>query len=131
VQVKKHYYKDEKAKLTTMEEAFCGIVGGTLATWNQPFEVSRIGKGIPAFFSLSHLLAMRPLLYYCKLSSCLLPSQLTSSKKRADLLEHGGSGSSDNATGADNGDQITGVDGGTPSCFALDQLPRPFCFACG
>lgn len=33
---------DEKAKLTVAEEAMCGAMGGTFATWNQPFEVARI-----------------------------------------------------------------------------------------
>ena len=30
---------DANAKLTKGQEACCGVVGGTLATWNQPFEV--------------------------------------------------------------------------------------------
>lgn len=33
---------DEKAKLSVPEEACCGALGGTFATWNQPFEVARI-----------------------------------------------------------------------------------------
>lgn len=35
-------YGNEKAKLTKGEEAMCGIMGGALSTWNQPFEVARI-----------------------------------------------------------------------------------------
>ncbi|KEP60783.1 UNVERIFIED_CONTAM: MC family transporter, putative [Hammondia hammondi] len=33
---------DEDAKLSKSQEVVAGIVGGTLATWNQPFEVARI-----------------------------------------------------------------------------------------
>ncbi|PFH38052.1 putative MC family transporter [Besnoitia besnoiti] len=33
---------DEKAKLSNAQEIAAGIVGGTLSTWNQPFEVARI-----------------------------------------------------------------------------------------
>ncbi len=29
-------------KLTKGEEAMCGVVGGTLSSWNHPFEVARI-----------------------------------------------------------------------------------------
>jgi len=40
---KKVFYKDDpKAKLTVPEEALAGIIGGTLACWNHPFEVARI-----------------------------------------------------------------------------------------
>jgi len=35
-------YGDEKAKLTVGEEASCGVMGGAISTWNQPFEVARI-----------------------------------------------------------------------------------------
>lgn len=34
--------KNESKKLSLMEEAFSGLVGGCLSTWNQPFEVLRI-----------------------------------------------------------------------------------------
>lgn len=40
-------------KLTVTEEAISGIIGGSLSTWNQPFEVLRIeaqaaaAKGLP------------------------------------------------------------------------------------
>ena len=33
---------DADGKLTKWEEVGCGIVGGTLASWNHPFEVARI-----------------------------------------------------------------------------------------
>ncbi|CBZ56157.1 MGC79800 protein, related [Neospora caninum Liverpool] len=33
---------DERAKLSKTQEVAAGIVGGTLSTWNQPFEVARI-----------------------------------------------------------------------------------------
>mmetsp|Transcript_8053 Transcript_8053/g.19439 ORF Transcript_8053/g.19439 Transcript_8053/m.19439 type:complete len:281 (+) Transcript_8053:501-1343(+) len=33
---------DAKAKLSKWEEAGCGIMGGSLSCWNQPFEVARI-----------------------------------------------------------------------------------------
>ena len=36
------YGDAEGAKLTKWEEVGCGIVGGTLASWNHPFEVARI-----------------------------------------------------------------------------------------
>jgi hypothetical protein len=35
-------YKSKTAKLTKGEEALSGIVGGTMACWNHPFEVARI-----------------------------------------------------------------------------------------
>merc|ERR1719247_2566205 len=35
-------HNDPKAKLSVPEEACCAIVGGTVSTWNQPFEVARI-----------------------------------------------------------------------------------------
>lgn len=44
MQVKKYKFGDQSGKLSTAEEAFCGIIGGALATWNQPFEVARIGR---------------------------------------------------------------------------------------
>lgn len=31
-----------KHKLTKSDEAMCGLTGGVLSTWNQPFEVARI-----------------------------------------------------------------------------------------
>jgi hypothetical protein len=46
--------EDPSQSLSNMEEAFSGIVGGALSTWNQPFEVLRIeaqshaAKGLPA-----------------------------------------------------------------------------------
>jgi hypothetical protein len=33
---------DAKAKLSKGEEAMAGVMGGTVSTWNQPFEVARI-----------------------------------------------------------------------------------------
>lgn len=51
-------------KLTMLEEAVAGTIGGTLSTWNQPFEVMRIeaqsnaAKGLPAkgfFDTFSHI----------------------------------------------------------------------------
>merc|ERR1719321_779613 len=33
---------DAKAKLSKGEEAMAGVMGGTISTWNQPFEVARI-----------------------------------------------------------------------------------------
>lgn len=35
-------YGDAQAKLTKGDEALCGVIGGTLASWNTPFEVARI-----------------------------------------------------------------------------------------
>lgn len=41
-------------QLSVLEEALAGTIGGTLSTWNQPFEVMRIeaqsaaAKGLPA-----------------------------------------------------------------------------------
>lgn len=35
-------YGDETHKLSRGDEAFCGVIGGTLASWNTPFEVARI-----------------------------------------------------------------------------------------
>lgn len=35
-------YNDPKAKLGKGEEALCGVMGGTLSSWNHPFEVARI-----------------------------------------------------------------------------------------
>lgn len=35
-------YGDEKAKLTKGDEALCGVIGGTMSSWNHPFEVARI-----------------------------------------------------------------------------------------
>lgn len=32
----------DKKKLQSHEEIGCGIIGGSLSCWNQPFEVSRI-----------------------------------------------------------------------------------------
>lgn len=43
-----------QVKLTVAEEAFSGIIGGAISTWNQPFEVMRIDaqaaatKGLPS-----------------------------------------------------------------------------------
>jgi hypothetical protein len=36
------FHGDATAKLTKTEEVGAGIVGGTLACWNHPFEVARI-----------------------------------------------------------------------------------------
>mmetsp|Transcript_14005 Transcript_14005/g.16961 ORF Transcript_14005/g.16961 Transcript_14005/m.16961 type:complete len:316 (+) Transcript_14005:85-1032(+) len=35
-------YGNNQAKLSKWEEAGCGVIGGTLACWNHPFEVARI-----------------------------------------------------------------------------------------
>jgi hypothetical protein len=37
-----HRKGDRQARLSNGEEALCGLVGGALSTWNQPFEVARI-----------------------------------------------------------------------------------------
>lgn len=42
IRMKRYRYGDETHKLTKGDEAICGIVGGTLASWNTPFEVARI-----------------------------------------------------------------------------------------
>ena len=42
VGLKNYFHGDKSAKLTVSEEILAGIVGGTLSTWNQPFEVMRI-----------------------------------------------------------------------------------------
>lgn len=42
VRMKRVKYGDETHKLTKGDEAICGIIGGTLASWNTPFEVARI-----------------------------------------------------------------------------------------
>lgn len=42
VRMRLYKYGDEKHKLTKGDEAVCGIIGGTLASWNTPFEVARI-----------------------------------------------------------------------------------------
>lgn len=42
IRVKRSKYGDEKHKLSKADEAMCGIIGGTLASWNTPFEVARI-----------------------------------------------------------------------------------------
>jgi hypothetical protein len=54
---KQRYAKEgddlKKIKLSTNEEVLSGIIGGSLSTWNQPFEVMRIeaqanaAKGLP------------------------------------------------------------------------------------
>lgn len=41
-QAKRTLHGDENAKLSKWEEVGCGITGGTLASWNHPFEVARI-----------------------------------------------------------------------------------------
>lgn len=40
--MKRFKYGDEKHKLTKGDEAICGVIGGTLASWNTPFEVARV-----------------------------------------------------------------------------------------
>jgi hypothetical protein len=48
-----HSPSELQVKLTVAEEAISGIIGGSLSTWNQPFEVLRIeaqasaAKGLP------------------------------------------------------------------------------------
>jgi len=42
-QFKKRFHDgSDMDKLSLVEEAACGILGGALSTWNQPFEVARI-----------------------------------------------------------------------------------------
>lgn len=41
-QMKESLYKSKTAKLSKGEEAMSGIIGGTMACWNHPFEVARI-----------------------------------------------------------------------------------------
>lgn len=36
------FHGDANAKLSVPQEALCGIIGGTLACWNHPFEVARV-----------------------------------------------------------------------------------------
>jgi hypothetical protein len=40
--MKESLYKSKTAKLSKGEEAMSGIIGGTMACWNHPFEVARI-----------------------------------------------------------------------------------------
>lgn len=41
--IKRTYHEDPAvAKLTVGQEVSAGIIGGTLACWNHPFEVARI-----------------------------------------------------------------------------------------
>lgn len=42
IRMRRMRYGDENAKMTTGEEAMCGVVGGMLSSWNHPFEVARI-----------------------------------------------------------------------------------------
>lgn len=42
VRMRRYKYGSEKAKLTNGDEALCGVIGGTLASWNHPFEVARV-----------------------------------------------------------------------------------------
>lgn len=42
VRMKEFKYGDASHKLTNSDEALCGVIGGTLASWNTPFEVARI-----------------------------------------------------------------------------------------
>eukprot|EP00397_Hematodinium_sp_SG-2012_P050634 GEMP01058955.1.p1 GENE.GEMP01058955.1~~GEMP01058955.1.p1 ORF type:complete len:288 (+),score=51.26 GEMP01058955.1:22-864(+) len=39
---KERIHGDRNANLTNVQEAMCGLLGGALSTWNQPFEVARI-----------------------------------------------------------------------------------------
>ena len=39
---KTNYENPATAKLTVSQEVLAGVVGGTLACWNHPFEVARI-----------------------------------------------------------------------------------------
>lgn len=41
-QLKERIHGDPNAKLTPMQEVASGMIGGTLACWNHPFEVARI-----------------------------------------------------------------------------------------
>eukprot|EP01035_Chromulina_nebulosa_P020319 gene20319-26376_t len=47
-QFKARHKNPEKAKLSILEEAVSGIIGGALSTWNQPFEVLRIEAQVAA-----------------------------------------------------------------------------------
>lgn len=42
VRMRRYKYGSEQAKLTNGDEALCGVIGGTLASWNHPFEVARV-----------------------------------------------------------------------------------------
>lgn len=42
IRMRKYKYNDEGAKLTKGDEALCGVIGGTMSSWNHPFEVARI-----------------------------------------------------------------------------------------
>lgn len=42
LRLRRYKYGSESHSLTKGDEAVCGIIGGTLASWNTPFEVARI-----------------------------------------------------------------------------------------
>lgn len=42
IRMRMYKYGDDKARLTKGEEGLCGVIGGTLSSWNHPFEVARI-----------------------------------------------------------------------------------------
>ncbi|CAN8062825.1 unnamed protein product [Agarophyton chilense] len=42
IRMRKWKYGDDTAKLTKGEEGLCGVIGGTMSSWNHPFEVARI-----------------------------------------------------------------------------------------
>lgn len=49
--INRNHANEKKPKLTIKEEVACGIFGGTLATWNTPFEVARIEMQARAIFA--------------------------------------------------------------------------------
>ncbi|KAI0567306.1 Mitochondrial carrier [Gracilaria domingensis] len=42
IRMRRWKYGDDSAKLTKGDEGLCGVIGGTLSSWNHPFEVARI-----------------------------------------------------------------------------------------
>lgn len=42
IRMRTYRYGDEHHRLTKGEEAMCGVIGGTMSSWNHPFEVARI-----------------------------------------------------------------------------------------
>lgn len=40
--VAQYFHGDAKAKLTTTQEVYCGVLAGALSCWNHPFDVARV-----------------------------------------------------------------------------------------
>ena len=55
IRMRKYKYGDEKAKLSVGEEGLCGVIGGTMSSWNHPFEVARIEMQARANDGQKHL----------------------------------------------------------------------------